>query len=141
MKKIFSLLLILCSTVIFAQETFSDATLQKFASAYKDIRVESNQMQLNMVSEIEKAGLTNDQFTTIHLKLKDPSTSSEVSDAEKKKYNTALAYIEKYEKDTQKMFESIIVQEGLKVETYQAIAKACKEDEALNAKVMSFINQ
>ena len=141
MRKVIIAIALFVSSLSFAQSNFSDATLQKFATAYSEIRIENNQMQLNMISEIEKAGLTNDQFTTIHMKLKDPSKSSEVSNDEKKKYNAALENIKVYEKDTQKSFESIIKSKGLTLETYQAIAKACKDDKALNNKVMAFINK
>ena len=141
MKKILSLILVLFSTVTFAQEKFSDATLKNFASAYSTIRVESNTMQLNMIAEIEKAGLTNEQFTAIHVKLKDAAQSSSVSDEDKKKYNEALANVQEFEKATQKMFESIIIESGLTVETYQSISKACNNDEALNKKVMEMVDK
>lgn len=140
MKKLFGLFLILCSTAVFAQEKFSDDTLQKFADAYSEIREESNIRQLNLVKEIEKAGLTMNQFTDIHIKLRDSSQSSEVSEDDKKKYEVAKANVQKFEKDTQKSFETIIRQKGLTLESYQAISQACKQDAALNKKVTDLID-
>jgi hypothetical protein len=141
MKRLFSLFLILTSSVIFAQEKFSDETIQKFADAYSEIRVESNLRQLNLVSEIEKTGLTMKQFTDIHMKLKDSTLSAEVTNEEIKKYRMAKQNIEKFEKDTQKMYETIINQKGLTIETYQAISLACEQDKAFNEKVMLLVNK
>jgi len=139
MKNIFLALFFFVATVTFAQTNFSDATIKNFAKAYSEIREQNNLMQLNMVSEIEKAGLTNDEFTTIHMNLKDPSKSSDVTKDEVNKYNAALENIKTAEKDGQKSFQTIIENNGLKLETYQAIAKKCNEDEAFNTKVMAFI--
>ena len=141
MKQTISLLLILFSAVTFAQEKFSNETIQKFADAYSEIRVENEQMQLNIVSEIEKAGLKIEEFTDIHIKLNDSAQSSLVSKEDEKKYKIAKENVLKFEKETQKMFESIIAQKGLTVETYQEISKACMQNEALNKKVMDLVNK
>ena len=141
MKIVITALALVVSYLSFAQDKYSPTTLRNFASAYSEIRVENNQMQLNMVSEIEKAGLTSDQFTSIHLKLKDASQSKSISREDKKKYDAAINNIEKFEKNTQKVFENIITQKGLTLETYQEISEACKEDDSLNEKVMSLVNK
>ena len=141
MKKIICLLLVLFSTVAFAQEEFSDATIQSFVEAYSEIRVESNLRQLNLAAEIEKTGLTMTQFTDIHIKLNDASQSSSVSEDQKKKYEVAKKNVQEFEKDTQKMFETIIKQKGLTLDTYQAISKACQEDKELGKKVMDLVNK
>jgi len=141
MKKTISLFLILFTSVIFAQETYTDATLQNFADAYAAIRVESNQRQLDLLTEIEKTGLTMEQFTDIHIKLRDSSEEGAVTAEQKKQYEVAKENIAKFEKETQKMFEAIIRQNGLTLENYQNISLACKKDPALNEKVMKLINK
>ena len=88
-------------------------TLRNFASAYSEIRVENNQMQLNMVSEIEKAGLTSDQFTSIHLKLKDASQSKSISREDKKKYDRLKQHhIDKTDDSDDEMKNNLLTQDG-----------------------------
>lgn len=140
MKKLVIVCFLFITAVTVGQTTnFSKATLEKFSKAYTEIRAENDNMQFNLMSEIEKAGLTNEQFTTIHKNLNDEAKRSQVSAEDKNKYETALNYINKFEQSTQKTFENIIKQNGLTLETYQAISKACAADKALNKQVMDMI--
>lgn len=132
--------LFICAASSAQNSNFSNATLQNFANAYSEIRVENDQMQFNLIAEIEKVGLTNEEFTTIHKKLQDSATMDEVSGDEKRKYDNALQNIKKFEQSTQKVFENIIKENGLTLDIYQAISKACAEDKALNKQVMDMIN-
>lgn len=140
MKK---LLLIFAFTIIgsaFAQNNqFSEKTLQKFADTYKEVRNENMTLQLNMITEIEDAGLTSDKFTKIHMLLKDPEKAGEVSDAEKRKYNIAVDNIEKLNQSIQESIERIIAKNGLKVETYHSIAKASQNDTLLQRKIQEYM--
>jgi hypothetical protein len=141
MKNLFIVcFLFLCSVASAQDANFSNSTLQNFANAYSEIRVENEQMQLNLMTEIEKVGLTNEEFTSIHKQLNDSATNSEVSNDDKVKYETALRNIKKFEQSSQKVFENIITQNGLTLETYQAISKACMADNTLKKQVMDMIN-
>lgn len=139
MKKITTLILILFTTVIFAQEKFTDATIQKFAEAYKSVRSENMTLQLNMLTAIEDSGLTSEKFTDIHLMLKNPETKSNVKDEDLRKYKLAEKNIEELNESIQENIERIIADKGLKVETYQAIAKASQSDPILKNKVLKLI--
>ncbi len=140
MKK---LLLLFAFTIIgsaFAQNNqFSEKTLQKFADAYIEVRNENMTLQLNMITAIEKAGLTADQFNAIHLSLKD-ANKEQPSPEDRKKYDEALVNIEKLNESIQESIERIIISKGLKVDTYQSIAKASESDTILKQKIQKLIN-
>jgi len=124
----------------FAQNNqFSEKTLQKFADTYKEVRNENMTLQLNMITEIEDAGLTSDEFTKIHMLLKDPEKAGEVSDAENRKYNIAVDNIEKLNQSIQESIERIIAKNGLKVETYHSIAKTSQNDTLLQRKIQEYM--
>lgn len=140
MKKILFILAILTASISFAQnDQFSDETIQKFADAYIDVRNENMTFQLNMVSAIEDAGLTNDEFTDIHEMMKNPNAKNKVTEAQKRKYNQALKNIQNLNKDIQETMERLIEQNGLKLETYQAITKASMNNKTLKEKIQKLI--
>ena len=140
MKKLFLIAFIGLSTLSWGQkQNFSDQTLQKFADAYIEVRNENMTFQLNMVTAIENAGLTNDEFTDIHTAINNPNAEKKPSDTEKRKYNQALKNIENLKEDIQETMERLIKKNGLKLETYQAIAKASQNDKALNDRIQKLI--
>ena len=140
MKKLFLVILIGLSTLSWGQkQNFSDQTLQKFAKAYIEVRNENMTFQINMITAIENAGLTNEEFTDIHISINDSIADKKPSDAQKRKYNQALKNIENLKKDIQETMELMIKKNGLKLETYQAIAKASQNDKALNDRIQKLI--
>lgn len=140
MKKLVLLAFISISTLSWGQkENFSTQTLEKFAKAYKDVRNENMTFQLNMVSAIEDAGLTNDEFTDIHTLIKNPNAEKKPTDSQKRQYNQALKNIQNLKKDIQESMERLIENSGLKLETYQAISRASQNDKALNDKIQKLI--
>lgn len=141
MKKVFILISFLFVSITYAQvnQSFSNETLQKFAEAYIEVRNENMTLQLNMITVIEDAGLTSDEFTNIHMLLKDPEKAGQVTDADKRKYNIALNNIEKLNKSIQESIEGIIAKKGLKVETYHSIAKASQNDTVLKEKIQKYM--
>jgi len=140
MKKIFLVAFIGISTFSWSQnQNFSDQTLEKFAEAYKEVRNENMSFQLNKLTAIEDAGLTSDEFTDIHILLNNPNADEKPTDSQKNLYNQALKNIENLEKDIQKSMENIIKQNGLKLKTYQAIAKAAQNDKVISDKIQKLI--
>lgn len=136
MKNILLVIAFITASTSFAQNNqFSDKTVQKFVDAYKEVRKENMTLQLNMISVIEDAGLSNDEFTNIHMLLQDPATASQPSDAQKRKYNVALDNIEKLNNSIQESIERIIEENGLNVDTYHSIAKASQSDTNLKQKI------
>ncbi len=128
------------STLSWGQkENFSTQTLEKFVNAYKEVRNENMTFQLNMVSAIEDAGLTNDEFTDIHESINNPNAEKKPTAAQKRQYNLALKNIQNLKKDIQESMERLIEKNGLKLETYQAIAKASQSDKVLNEKIQKLI--
>ena len=121
-------------------ENFTDETVSKFAKAYKAVRSENMSFQLNKLTAIEDAGLSSDEFTEIHIMLRDSKSDKQPTAMQKRLYNQALNNIENLQKDIQEDMERIIVEHGLKVETYQAIAKASQNDMALKNKIQKFLN-
>jgi predicted RNA-binding protein with PUA domain len=140
MKKILFVVAFITASITFAQDSqFSDETVQKFAEAYIEVRNENMNLQLNMLTAIEDAGLTSEEFTKIHILLNDPETKNQVSDTNKRKYNLASDNIQELDKSIQESIERIIVKSGLKVETYHSIAKASQSDANLKNKIKQFI--
>lgn len=140
MKKIIFVLAFITTATFFGQNNqFSDETLQKFANTYVEVRNENMNLQLNMITEIEDAGLTSDEFTNIHMLLKDPEKAGQVSEADKRKYNIAVDNIEKLNQSIQESIERIIAKNGLKVETYHSIAQASQNDTVLKEKLQKYM--
>ncbi|RRO24071.1 DUF4168 domain-containing protein [Flavobacteriaceae bacterium 14752] len=140
MRNLIIIAFISLSTISWSQkENFSAQTLEKFANAYKEVRNENMTFQLNMVSAIEDAGLTNDEFTDIHELINNPNAEKKPTTAQKRQYNLALKNIQNLKKDIQESMERLIEKNGLKLETYQAIAKASQSDKALNEKIQKLI--
>ena len=140
MKKLFLIAFIGITSFTWSQEQkFSAQNLENFAKAYKEVRNENMSFQLNKLAAIEDAGLKSDEFTDIHILLNNPNADKKPSDVQKRKYNQALKNIESLQKDIQKSMENIIKQNGLKLETYQAIAKASQNDKSLNDKIQKLI--
>lgn len=141
MKNIFLLAFISLSSLCWSQvENFSQETLNKFAKAYIEVRNENMNFQLNKLTAIEDAGLTSDEFTEIHISLQDPQSEKQPSATEKRLYDQALKNIENLQKDIQENMEQLITKNGLKVETYHAIAKASQKDNNLNQRLQKLIN-
>lgn len=141
MKNIFLLFFLSVMSLGWSQaENFSDETVVKFAKAYKEVRNENMSFQLNKLTAIEDAGLSSDEFTEIHIMLRDSKSDNQPSAMQRRQYNQALNNIENLQKDIQEDMERIIVNNGLEVETYQAIAKASKNDIALKNKIQKFLN-
>lgn len=140
MKNILLFALILFTGFTWAQEqSFSDETLQKFAQAYKEVRNENMTLQLNMISAIEDAGLTSDEFTDIHMQMK-KAKEEQPTPENKRKYNIALKNIETLNQDIQESIERIIQSHGLKVETYHSIANAYSNNNLIKQKIQKLIN-
>lgn len=141
MKKIVFVITFITTASLFAQSNqFSDITIQKFAEAYKEVRNENMTLQLNMITAIEDAGLTSDEFSKIHTLLKSTEKAGQLSDADKRKYNVALENIEELNQSIQESIERIIAEKGLKVETYHSIAKASQTNTALKQRIQQLIN-
>jgi hypothetical protein len=140
MKKIVFVIAFITASISFAQNNqFSDETLQKFAEAYTEVRNENMTLQLNMLSAIEDAGLTSDEFTDIHMLLKDSKTAGQVSGSDQRQYNAAVNNIDKLNNSIQESIERIIEEKGLKLDTYHAIAKASQTDENLRQKIQQLM--
>jgi hypothetical protein len=140
MRKILFLGLLLITSISWSQNpTFSDETIQKFAEAYKEVRNENMTLQLNMITAIENAGLTSDEFNEIHLSLNDVNKPQPTAE-EKRKYDNALKNIDELNQNIQESIERIIESKGLKVDTYQSIAKASVSDTLLKQKIQKLIN-
>ena len=140
MKTYLLIVFIALSTFSWGQDqNFSDATLQKFADAYTEVRNENMTLQLNMLTAIENAGLTSDEFTDIHSQLKNPN-GKQPSPEDRRKYDNALKNIDALNQDIQESIERIIESKGLKVETYQSIAKAYANNSAVKEKIQKLIN-
>lgn len=140
MKKLLIALAFITVSMSFGQsDQFTDKTLQKFAEAYTEVRNENMNLQLNMITKIEDAGLSSDEFTNIHIQLQDPETAGKVTEANKRKYHVAVKNIEELNRSIQESIERIIANNGLKVETYHAIAKASQSDATLKNKIQEYL--
>jgi hypothetical protein len=140
MKNVLLVITLFLSSIIWSQNSsFSNETLQKFAEAYLEVRNQNMTLQLNMITAIENAGLTSDEFNDIHLSLKDTSKKQPTAE-ERKQYDNALKNIAKLNESIQENIERIIISKGLKVDTYQSIAKASATDSSLKQKIQKLIN-
>ena len=104
-------------------ENFTDETVSKFAKAYQEVRSENMSFQLNKLTAIEDAGLSSDEFTEIHIMLRDSKSDKQPTAMQKRQYNQALNNIENLQKNIQEDMERIIVKNGLKVEPIKQLLK------------------
>lgn len=131
------------ATWMYAQDgqTVSDQELEKFASAFQQIQLVTQEAQQEMVAAVEQEGLAVQRFSELMQAAQDPNQETEGSDEEIKKFEAAIQVLDKIQAESQQDMQDKIVDEGLSVDRYQAIAALVQNDTQLQQKVQQFMEK
>lgn len=131
------------ATGIYAQDgqAVPDQELEKFASAFQQIQLITQEAQQEMVAAVEQEGLAVQRFSELMQATQDPDQETEGSDEEIKKFEAAMQVLDKIQADSQQNMQDKIVEEGLSIDRYQAIAALVQNDTQLQQKVQQFMEK
>ncbi|WP_026450956.1 DUF4168 domain-containing protein [Aequorivita capsosiphonis] len=123
-----------------AQETeVSDAELTQFANAYKEMQVQNQEAQQEMVKIIEAEGMDVQRFSTIQQASMDPNQEVEATDAEMKMHDNAIAKMQQMQPELEKKASEKIVATGLTMERFEAIAAVIQKDQGLQQRLQAIL--
>ena len=117
----------------------SDAELGKFADAFKQIQVMSQQANQKMAKTVSDEGLEVQRFNEIHKASLDPNKESDATPEEEKKHKAILAKLDTMQKDFEGKVEKIIENQDMKVERYQQVAAALQTDTELQQRLQKIL--
>ena len=143
-KVLFLLFGIFGMTSMFAQTEnmkVTDAELEKFATAFQSVQMESQKAQQQMMGVIQEEGMDVARFSEIQKAEANPNQEVEATEAEMKSYKTIMADIEKMQPMIEQKMEAHVTDAGLKVERYQAIASRLQSDQDLQNRLRSLVTQ
>ena len=121
--------------------TVSTQELEQFAGALGKIQEVTQETQQEMVAAVENEGLGIQRFNEMMEATQDPNKEVEGSEDEIKKFESATTELDKIQKESQRHMEAGIIEEGLTVERYRAIAALVQEDAGLQQKLKEYLQQ
>jgi hypothetical protein len=120
---------------------FSDDELKIFVKASKKITSIQMETEQKMVKAIENEGLTVDRFHQILEQRRNATSGTETSTEELKSFNNAAqAIIQENVKVEQRMTASI-EEEGMDIETYNQIMVAYQQNQGIQKKVDTLLEE
>ena len=117
----------------------STAELNKFADAFKEVQVENQTAQQEMMGIIKDKGLDVQRFNEIQKSTMDPNSKIEVTDEELKMHAAIVGELEKMQPELETKMEAIIEDSGLTLDRYKAVAMALQNDKSLQQKFQSIL--
>ncbi|WP_416441776.1 DUF4168 domain-containing protein [Leeuwenhoekiella sp. A16] len=117
----------------------STAELNKFADAFKEVQVENQTAQQEMMGIIKDKGLNIQRFNEIQKSTMDPNSKLEVTDEEMKMHAAIVGELEKMQPELETKMEAIIEDSGLTLDRYKAVAMALQNDKGLQQKFQSIL--
>jgi hypothetical protein len=139
MKKTFTLLVLLFTSIIFSQNNISDDELNKFAEAYQQVRMVNQSSQQKMMKAVTDEDLTVERFNLINQAEQNPNKDVEASTEELKKYNAALEAVESIQETVEAQLQTKIKESGLTLERFQQIANQMKNSKELQQRLASLM--
>lgn len=128
---------------VFAQDanTVSNQELEQFAGALMKIQEVTRETQEEMIAAVEKKGLEVQRFNEMMQANQDPDKEVEGSEDEIKKFESATSELDSIQIASQRDMEAGIVEEGLTVERYRAIAALVQNDASLQQKLTEYMKE
>ena len=117
-----------------AQTDVTTAELNKFADAFQEVQVENQAAQQKMMGIIKEEGLDVQRFTEIQKAQMNPEAKVEATDEELKMHAAVVVELKKMQPALESKMQEIIVDHGLTLDRYKAVAMALQQDKSLQQK-------
>lgn len=117
----------------------SDADLEKFANAFKEIQAINQTSQQEMMAVIQEEGMEVQRFNEIFQAEQNPQQEADYKADEKKKFDNISQEIETIQKDSEQKMIGKIKDEGLSVNRYQEIMMAIQNDPKMQGKLQEHL--
>lgn len=117
------------------QVEVSDAELDKFANAFQQIQMISQQAQQEMTTVIQEEGMDIQRFNEIYQASMSPEVEVEVTPEEEKQHEAITAKIEEMQSTFQGQMEKAIADQDLTVEKYEQIIQGLQTDPELQERL------
>lgn len=139
-KSVFLFVAMMGTFSLFAQENkISDAELTQFANAYQEMQVQNQEAQNEMVKIIEAEGMDVQRFSAIQQASMDSNQDVDVSEAEIKMHENAIAKMQKMQPELEKQAMEKIVATGLTMERFEALAAVIQKDQGLQQRLQTIL--
>lgn len=117
-----------------------DQELKSFAKALQEIQTIQKQAREEIVTIIEEQGLTLEEYNKVSRYQQQGNEASEdVSQQQIKRFKVADSKIDELEQKLQSEIEEAITNQNLKIERFQKIRMAAKQDQNLQQKLKDII--
>lgn len=117
------------------QVEVSDAELEKFATAFKQVRVISMEAQQEMAGVVTNEGMEIQRFNEIHQATLDPEAEVTATDEEKKKHEKIISNLETIQAGVQVKLEKAVQEQGIAPTRYEQIAMVLQNDPELQERL------
>lgn len=121
------------------REDFSDQELKSFIRAHEKVSAIQQESESKMISAIQEQGMSVDRFNEILKAQQDPAGNPEISPEELQSFNTAAEFIVLESKKTEMHLVNIIENEGIEVDTFNAIMVAYEQNQKVKARIIELI--
>ncbi|ARV58106.1 hypothetical protein BZZ01_05180 [Nostocales cyanobacterium HT-58-2] len=123
------------------QTQVSPEELKKFASTIKQLIVIEQGANQEMTQVVGQSGLSQERFMEIHRSQRNPSSqpTKTVTPQEKQQYDKAFSRLGQIQQQAESKMQQVVQKEGLKVERFNQIEAAVRQDPALQKKVREMI--
>ncbi len=113
----------------------SDVELEKFATAFQQVRSITMEAQQEMAGVVTNEGLEIQRFNEIHESTLNPEAEVAATAEEKKKHQKIVANLETMQAGVQVKLEKAVQDQGITPARYEQIAMALQNDPELQERV------
>ena len=124
-----------------AAENVDDAELEQFARALQGIQVAQQEIQLEMQQVVQGSPLGEERFNEIHEVVNTTgNVPDNANDAEVEQYSAVVEELGTIQQDLQLEMASIVEDNEMEVERFNAIVMAIQQDEQIWNRVQDLMN-
>ncbi len=113
----------------------SDAELEKFATAFQQVRVITMEAQEEMSGVVTSEGMEIQRFNEIHKATLDPAVEVTATEEEKKQHQKIISNLETIQAGIQAKMEKVVQDQGIEPARYEQIAMGLQNDPELQERL------
>ncbi|MGM0392232.1 MAG: DUF4168 domain-containing protein [Bacteroidota bacterium] len=113
----------------------SDAELEKFATAFQQVRAITMEAQKEMSGVVTKEGMEIQRFNEIHKATLDPEVEVTATEEEKKQHQKIISNLETIQAGVQTKMEKAVQDQGINPTRYEQIAMVLQNDPELQERL------
>ena len=117
------------------QVEVSDAELEKFATAFQQVRVITMEAQQEMAGVVTNEGMEIQRFNEIHEATLNPEAEITATEEEKKQHQKIVSNLETIQAGVQAKLEKAVQDQGITPARYEQIAMGLQNDPALQERI------